>query len=96
MQVGHALNLLAELPEWLEDGRLPKHPRHAVAESFAMNCRILDEFFWNTSSGDIGRRDYETSGNLTVKRPKAITETVSKHVARLARARLDDPLVTMT
>lgn len=95
MQVGHALNMVAELPEWLEHARLPKHPAHAAAESFLMNCRMLVEFFWETRRDDIGSKHYNLAGHIAVKKPAAVREA-SKQVAHPSRRRLEVPLFLMT
>lgn len=58
MQIGHALNMIAELPEWVahwgevseqptgavEPSALAKHPLHAMRESFVGNVRLMTEF----------------------------------------------------
>ena len=57
MQVGHALNMVAELPEWIEHlprldcpwgdevsvSALTKHPLHALREAFVANVRVQSE-----------------------------------------------------
>lgn len=97
MQVGHALNLVCELPEWLERAPLPKHLRHAVAESFAMNCRVLVEFMWSSGrKGDIRASDYCRDGWLDGEKPSEVTWLGDKHVAHMTTARIDEPLVTLT
>lgn len=97
MQVGHALNLVCELPEWLERAALPKHLSHSAAESFAMNCRVLVEFLWSSGrKGDIGACDYCGDGWLGDEKPAEITRLGDKHVAHMAAARIDEPLVALT
>ncbi len=96
-QVGHALNLVCELPEWLEHGHLPKHPAHAAAESYAMNCRALCEFLWGRKDHrDIRAANYEPATALTVERPPSIQFTASTQAAHFSRARLGDPFPSMT
>lgn len=98
MQVGHALNLVCELPEWIERSPLPKHLRHAAAEAFAMNTRVLAEFLWSTASyrTDIRASDYCTTEWLQGERPSTIFVHGDKHVAHMTDERLRDPLVTLT
>jgi hypothetical protein len=95
MQVGHALNLVCELPEWIERAPLPKHLRHAAAESFAMNCRALGEFFTST-----GRRSDVRAGNYCdwskAARPDVLVHVGDKHVAHMTADRVTDPLVHQT
>ena len=98
MQVGHALNLVCELPEWLERAALAKHLGHAAAESFAMNSRVLVEFLWSTANydKDIRARDYCARRWLTGEKPAALSTLGDKHVAHMTAARLDDPLIQLT
>lgn len=98
MQVGHALNLVCELPEWLERAPLAKHLRHAAAESFAMNCRVLAEFFWNTAGyrSDIRAETYCGTGWSPGGEPTNLKTPGDKHVAHMTAARVDDPLVDST
>lgn len=97
MQVGHALNLVCELPEWLERAPLPKHLRHAAAESFAMNCRVLVEFMWNSGwNGDVRASDYCRDGWPDGEKPAEITWLGDKHVAHMTAARIHEPLVVLT
>lgn len=97
MQVGHALNLVCELPEWLERAPLPKHLRHAAAESFAMNCRVLVEFMWSSGwKGDIRASNYCGDGWLAGEKPAEISWLGDKHVADMTAARIHEPLVVLT
>lgn len=97
MQVGHALNLVCELPEWLERAPLPKHLRHAAAEAFAMNCRVLVEFMWSSGrKGDVRASDYCRDGWPDAAKPAEITRLGDKHVAHMTAARIDEPLVALT
>lgn len=98
MQVGHALNLVCELPEWLEHAPLAKHLRHATAESFAMNCRVLVEFLWSTARmpTDIKADDYCEAGWNPGEQPERIKFVGDKHVAHMTAARIHDPLVDLT
>lgn len=97
MQVGHALNLICELPEWLERAPLPKHLRHAAEESFAMNGRVLVEFLWSSGwKGDIRACDYCGNGWLDGEKPAEISWLGDKHVAHMTSARSDEPLVVLT
>lgn len=98
MQVGHALNLVCELPEWLHRAPLPKHLRHAAAESFLMNCRLLDEFLRSASTfaSDIRATSYCGDGWSPNGMPEDLRELVNKHVVHMTRERVEEPLVSLT
>lgn len=98
IQVGHALNLVCELPEWLERAPLVKHLAHAAAESFAMNCRVLVEFLWSTATydEDIRATDYCGEGWSPGEALVELKWMGDKHVAHMTAARIADPLVIVT
>ena len=59
IQVGHALDMVAELPPLTADERLPIAARVACAEAFFSNLRVLVEFLvLPPSSGRIHRHEY--------------------------------------
>ncbi len=97
MQVGHALNLVCELPEWIDRAPLPKHLRHAAAESFAMNCRVLGEFFRSTGRRpDVRASDYCDWTWNRANQPEGMGLLGDKHVAHMTAVRVTDPLVHQT
>ena len=60
MQVGHALIMLAELPDHSADAAYPIAVRVACLESFFSNLRLMFEFLIDKPKGrrHIHRRDY--------------------------------------
>ncbi len=98
LQVGHALSMVCELTEWLERVSLAKHLRHAVAESFAMNSRLLVEFLWSTSKRltDVRASDYVGVGWCPSVDKGDKRSFGDKHVAHMAAERIDCPLASMT
>jgi len=60
MQVGHALIMLAELPDHRADAAYPIAVRVACLESFFSNLRLMFEFLIDKPKGrrHIHRRDY--------------------------------------
>lgn len=74
MQVGHSLNLVCELPEWLEHAPLAKHLRHAVAE-FAEAIRdrrsgeLMSAYTEHTGVSPHGLRPSPTETTLGTSSP---------------------------
>lgn len=59
VEIGHALNMLAELPRHAEDSRLPLVVRAACLESYFINLRLTFEFIGgNRNPKQIGRNDF--------------------------------------
>ncbi|MBO0807967.1 MAG: hypothetical protein J2P32_06650 [Actinobacteria bacterium] len=63
-QVGHSLNMIAELPAHVDDPQTPKALRHAAVDAFFIHVRLLRDFLIEKNSRAIGWRDYTTGFNL--------------------------------
>lgn len=106
VQLCHQLNMVAELPEWIAHGDLPKHPRHAAIESFLMNVRSIQAFLSGNGYPDDFLPAQLFSGAAwdpgpTAERwqvPLAEAKTFAdKHVAHISRTeRVSDPFPTLT
>jgi len=92
MQVGHALNMVAELPEWMMHGSLPKHLRHACADSFLMQSRFLVDFFEKGDPRkDVLVADFELTEEIAAN-PPDMFDRASRQVAHPSRDRVRVPV----
>jgi hypothetical protein len=93
-QVGHALNMLAELPRWASDTTLPIAVRAACLESFSINLRVTFEFFVaRYKKGRIHRDDYLPRWRPDPDRATRLGRqyrSASAHVAHLSTERVTE------
>lgn len=83
MQLGHSANMVADLPMHLASGDLPKHVRHACAESFMVNAALIAGVCEPITEGD--------DRDLCV----TVQALAAQHVKTYGRARLDDALIEL-
>src|SRR5438552_5069628 len=93
-QVGHAMNMIAELPPYTADDSLPPVLKAAAFESFFVNMRLLLEFLVRRREvRNIHRHDYlpdwepEPSANIRQMRTYDY-RFVCEQVAHLSKARI--------
>ncbi len=98
LQVGHALNMVAELPTRLDrEHRMAWTVRLACLDSFLVNARLLADFFERRESKttDISARRFASRWKAS-KEHRAVLhdlrDDVGKHTAHLTDARLVQPL----
>lgn len=92
-QVGHAMNMVAELPRLTDDRSLPVAARVACLESYFMNLRVLVDFYARRRDDrDIHRHDFlpawDPAASSTVERLKREWDFASKQVAHLSKSRI--------
>lgn len=78
MQLGHAANMVAALPDHLAKDPMPKHLRHACLESFAINAALIAGFLIERGVVDDRLAD--------------IVDFTEDHVVRFGNGRATDPL----
>ena len=88
IQVGHSLNMIAELPHYTHDPDVPAALRAAALDAFFIHLRLLIEFLITKPRGDrppvISRWDYATDfvlDNALRGRLKAASDFANTHVA---------------
>jgi hypothetical protein len=98
-QVAHSLNVIAELPRYVDDTQFPVGLRVAAVDGFFVHMRLLIEFLVNQPDlryPAIHRDDYAAGFSLAqvdtalYQRLKADYDLASKHVAHLSIYRLPD------
>jgi hypothetical protein len=102
MQVGHALIMLAELPEHTANAAYPIAVRIACLESFYSNLRLMFEFLIDKPKrGHIHRHDYllgwDPPAGDAVDALRGRYGFASEQVSHLARSRLSagGPIITV-
>src|SRR5438067_5386127 len=93
MQVGHALIMLAELPDHRANAAYPIAVRIACLESFYSNLRLMFEFLIDKPKpGQIHRHDYlpdwDPPGGEAVDALRRQYGFASEQVSHLARSRV--------
>lgn len=98
-QVAHSLNVIAELPRYIEDAQFPVGLRVAAIDGFFVHLRLLIDFLIKKQDPKypaIHRDDYAAGFHLGSEVPalyqrlNADYDFASKHVAHLSRNRLPD------
>jgi hypothetical protein len=64
IQVGHVMNVVAELPRYVDDKTPPLGLRVAAVDAFFTHLRGLIEFLTKNDPRAIGWRDYTTKFRL--------------------------------
>jgi hypothetical protein len=98
-QVAHSLNVIAELPRYVDDAQFPVGLRVAAVDGFFVHMRLLIEFLVrppDLNHPAIHRDDYAAEFSLAqvdtalYQRLRADYDFASKHVAHLSINRLPD------
>ncbi len=98
-QVAHSLNVIAELPRYVDDTQFPVGLRVAAVDGFFVHARLLIEFLVkppDLNHPAIHRDDYAAGFSLAqvdtalYQRLRADYDFASKHVAHLSVNRLPD------
>jgi hypothetical protein len=95
-QVGHSLNVIAELPRYVDDQSIPIGLRVAAIDSFYVHVRLIAEFFVNEPDRRrpaIWRKDYAAGFHLdTALRERLVQafDFASKHVVHYSADRVPD------
>ena len=95
IEVGHSLNMIAELPHYTHDPDVPAVLRAAALDAFFVHLRLLIEFLITKPRRDrplvISRWDYTTGfglDNALRERLQAATEFANVHVAHFNASRV--------
>lgn len=98
IQVGHSLNMIAELPHYAYEPDLPEALRAAAFDAFFIHLRLLINFLITRPrrdrSAEISRRDYATDlhlDNALRERLQAASEFANIHVAHFNAERVPEP-----
>jgi hypothetical protein len=91
-QVGHSLNVIAELPRYVDDNSIPVALRVAAIDAFVIHTRLLTEFLIKPADKrDIRRHDYAPGFQLPAPLRTRLNKTfqfASRHVAHLSKERV--------
>jgi hypothetical protein len=89
-QVGHSLNVIAELPRYVDDAAFPVGLRVAAIDAFLIHLRLLIEFLIkkpDRAHPAIHRDDYASGFNLGVPQTTSGSRCAVQHAARGRRRR---------
>lgn len=90
IQVGHVMNMIAELPRYVDDRALPLGLRAAAVDAFFVSLRALTEFLTKEDSRTIQWRDYTQNFHLDAPLRQRLLdgyELASQQVAHLNKTR---------